>query len=561
MRTFRIFLVAMALVLTTQLSFGAPTPSKVAGTVANGQPVTVTGSGFGVNAAAGTTGIEWLGGPTGNIASGTIGKPFTKTNWQSIWAENFPTYESDFAHSGTKSIRAIVYPATDWDSDMTFHLPASLAVGQTLYASWWVRTSRSGAGQWKMLRMENAPTFVDGDMELVFFDWLGVNAPQMVIDPGTGTDQTTWVNNSDYPTSDSIWYRQELIINTAGSVVINLYQPNNTLASQTVTGLKFNGPFNYLVWQNYAGNGITAFTAWFDDIFIQEGTQARMEICDSPTWNARTTCEIQYPTTWNDSSISATINQGGFGPTDSKYLYVVDATGAANSAGYPVTFGGGGTAAPVNGSCGSDSGKTLPSLSSTDPNLCAGGTPTAFHTTATLDTWGCSGLNGGTNTLNTACSATISSATLPVINTFTIATTSTSLTVPITAFTVTGATNYCVNTTNASSSCTWTTSPPTSVTFGAAGNVTAYAFAENATGTTSANANTVITLPVTGAVTGVVNGVCGSDNKRSFSSLSSTDKNLCSEGTVASFKKKRNSYTWKCMGTDGGENASCSAIK
>ncbi len=55
-----------------------------------------------------------------------------------------------------------------------------------------------------------------------------------------------------------------------------------------------------------------------------------------------------------------------------------------------------------------------------------------------------------------------------------------------------------------------------------------------------------------------VNGVCGSDNGQSLSSLTPTDPNLCSTGTVANFSGS-GPWSWMCDGSGGGVNASCAA--
>jgi len=78
----------------------------------------------------------------------------------------------------------------------------------------------------------------------------------------------------------------------------------------------------------------------YDDIYISF-TQARVEICDTNTWPARTHCEIQIPTSWSSSSIEIRVNSGSFGSSDLAYLYVIDSAGAASS-GYAVQFGEGG---------------------------------------------------------------------------------------------------------------------------------------------------------------------------------------------------------------------------
>jgi hypothetical protein len=69
-----------------------------------------------------------------------------------------------------------------------------------------------------------------------------------------------------------------------------------------------------------------------------------VELCDYITWAGSTFCEYQIPSSWADTSIAVTLNQGSFAADATAYLYVVDATGAVNSTGYQVVFGASGGA-------------------------------------------------------------------------------------------------------------------------------------------------------------------------------------------------------------------------
>jgi hypothetical protein len=51
-----------------------------------------------------------------------------------------------------------------------------------------------------------------------------------------------------------------------------------------------------------------------------------------------------------------------------------------------------------------------------------------------------------------------------------------------------------------------------------------------------------------------VNGVCGTANGQSFTTLSSTSANLCSSGTVSSFQGN-GPWSWICQGSNGGSNS------
>jgi hypothetical protein len=94
----------------------------------------------------------------------------------------------------------------------------------------------------------------------------------------------------------------------------------------------------YVVYGHWIGNGLTKLNAWLDDIYIQSGTQARVEIGNASNWQTCTHREIQTPVSWSDTSITITLNQGSFAVGETAYLFVVDADGNVNTQGYPVTF-------------------------------------------------------------------------------------------------------------------------------------------------------------------------------------------------------------------------------
>src|SRR5690606_40526993 len=60
--------------------------------------------------------------------------------------------------------------------------------------------------------------------------------------------------------------------------------------------------------KDYGGTTITNFYG-YDDIYI-DFTQARVEICDSPSWTGRTHCEIQIPQTWSSTADRKSVVQG-----------------------------------------------------------------------------------------------------------------------------------------------------------------------------------------------------------------------------------------------------------
>lgn len=80
------------------------------------------------------------------------------------------------------------------------------------------------------------------------------------------------------------------------------------------------------------------------------------------------------------------------------------------------------------------------------------------------------------------------------------------------------------------------------------------------TGQINANCTVSVTFKQSSnAGTNVVNGSCGANNGKTLSSKP-TD-NLCASGTAAAFTDNETSWTWSCVGGNGGSNATCSATK
>lgn len=94
----------------------------------------------------------------------------------------------------------------------------------------------------------------------------------------------------------------------------------------------------YLFGHFFRTDGGATLKQYVGEMYV-DYTQARIEIGNASTWETNTHREIQIPhTTWNESEIQFTANQGTFTDGESAYLYVVDGNGAVNAAGYPITF-------------------------------------------------------------------------------------------------------------------------------------------------------------------------------------------------------------------------------
>ena len=99
-----------------------------------------------------------------------------------------------------------------------------------------------------------------------------------------------------------------------------------------------------VVWYNLYNNTVSSTNTQVanssvDDPYIQVGTQARVELGNSPIYDDCTLLEMQKPTSWSNNQITVTLNHGGsFRSGDTAYLFVIDENGVA-SAGRPVVLG------------------------------------------------------------------------------------------------------------------------------------------------------------------------------------------------------------------------------
>lgn len=87
---------------------------------------------------------------------------------------------------------------------------------------------------------------------------------------------------------------------------------------------------------------------------------------------------------------------------DTVYVFCTDTDHGLHVMKYKIGLTSPAPPAPVNGACGSASGGTFSTLSSTSSGLCSPGTVSNFQGTGPW-TWSCLGSNGGTNATN--CSA------------------------------------------------------------------------------------------------------------------------------------------------------------
>jgi len=343
-------IIILLIVLMPLYVSAAPAITDLNGSVTDDQPLTILGSNFGNNGLA----IEWLGGQSGPIESGSDGAQFasTRENWSEVV---YPArFDDSRAYSYNKSL---IFDSTIDNTGrfgLSYDTGGNISFAYVSYYAYFDNNSRS-AGQWKMYRCMPVASVVDSNTpQLIMFNKRNFGGGSNIEwRPQTQSAVNKSLSDGALPNSGE-WCRIEMYLQPSSSngaadgygqvwthrpgVSIDLiYNENNMLSY----GSSDNRKWRYHVFQNYMGNGYggtTGTKVWMDDIYISN-TKARVEIGNRSTWSNCTQREIQYPTAWSNNSISFMLNRGSIQDGDTAYLFVVDANGDV-SGGRQITFGG-----------------------------------------------------------------------------------------------------------------------------------------------------------------------------------------------------------------------------
>lgn len=346
----------------------APAITSVAGTVGNGETITITGTGFGSTGPTIVVFDDFEKGSNGTTLS-SVQRAAQVGFWDNLSATMgplYPTYSNTYAHSGSLSMKS------DWSDNGAQEggrlVQANLGGATQVYASWWmylpanrnVPGTAIGAPNWKIFWIYANP-WPASDYVCTFLD----NVNSGYLSCGVCDDQNAPLRADFGPVADTLttatsfakgtWMRYEVyLVGSSTSGVINWWE---TSASRTriqranktgVNTMHTGEPWVYFHLPGY-GRGDAGSQTYYDDAYIAKGpgALARVEIGNNATYSNCTNLAVITPTSWSSNSITATVRQGGFTAGAPAYLFVVDSSGAV-SPGYPVTIGsGGGTPAPA----------------------------------------------------------------------------------------------------------------------------------------------------------------------------------------------------------------------
>jgi hypothetical protein len=263
--------------------------------------------------------------------------------------------------SASPKAHSIYHARANFDSDLgnlwtlALHVPYSVGTGGKVYISYYYRFTKTNASWGRQTKSW-----------IVYDSGFGPNRAYWNTPLGGCQDDPAWrvelldsgVQDASYDGTggqeiDGEWVRHEtyLHLNAAGTANGTLVTVTNrpTIGTPEINrALDFNGSTDLRVSTNawvewvFGGayyddcTGVETATIDVDDFYMDD-TLAHVEVCNSPTRAARTKCELQVPTAWSDTSITATFNVGYLSPGNPAYVYVINAGGGVNAQGYEIT--------------------------------------------------------------------------------------------------------------------------------------------------------------------------------------------------------------------------------
>jgi len=370
MNRFGKFSLAMSAVAAAAQAVGAPVVQQVSGTLNQGSTVTVSGSAFGAKATAAP--LVWDDASSTDISD----------KWDGAWPSSIPPYNASY-HSPMRGVdpphnhdtryiagdqyaptvaTAVAGGAYGGGNMVVFKNINVAAFPLNIYASWYQRLDDA----WAFGTINNIKTFAYSvccspyQMPNNWYTAYGPPHPTSSSDRGSQwviTDDGKSLINPDMNGHNAWW--GSAVNPAAGKwskveVSVKLTNQNDGYIQVRENGnlvVNYAGPTDkYPGTSRTVGVGgwslIKAPNNWryYADVYL-DTTLSRIVLANNADLSQATIIENQIPSSWSESSITATVNLGQFQAGQTAYLFVVDSTGTPNASGLPVSVDGAATAA------------------------------------------------------------------------------------------------------------------------------------------------------------------------------------------------------------------------
>lgn len=331
LKTLLIFIILFS---TITLSYSSPLIYDISGDISHKNKIVIEGASFSLkNVGPPIRYDNFEGGDVGTAVQGysTSGPTILYSNEKTRYSgaqsvlQNFTSFYSQYLRMNTS------------------HFGPDL---KTMYFSGWfnmetggapsrnTKILNMGAGTGWQTRVDVYPTTGGGHMYA------------STLCAGGGSAIQDWsVTTAKALKDDGEWHRLEgwLDLGTpSGGGYRNLVMDGVQIGEISGTFIDGDCGLTYLLFGHYFARDTGTPTPWakrfWDEIYV-DSTRARVELCANPSWASKGACEIQVPSQWLTTSITAAVNTGAFATGQTAYFYVVDADGNVNSNGYPIVIG------------------------------------------------------------------------------------------------------------------------------------------------------------------------------------------------------------------------------
>ena len=339
-------------------ALSAPVIQQISGALNHKGAITISGTSFGSKATAAP--LVWDDATGGDISD----------KWDGAWPKLVPGYNTNYyrpmrginpphSHDTRYIAGAHATTAGAYSGEIvTFFKNIPLQPFPFyIYASWYQRVDN----RWTFGGDQNLKTFAYSKCCSPYEapnNWYTAYGPPH---PASTTDEAQWLINDDGASlgnpdqnGHNAWWESGVnpMAGKWSKVEIAVKVTNRT---DGYVNVRENGRpvINYAgATDRYPGNkrtigiggyarmyGFTGNWRYFDDAYV-DTTLSRVVLADKPVLSQATIIENQIPSSWNDDSITATVNLGKFAQGQTAYLFVVDSSGTPNVTGLAVTAGG-----------------------------------------------------------------------------------------------------------------------------------------------------------------------------------------------------------------------------
>lgn len=371
----------------------APAITGVTGSLTNGGAVTIAGTSFGTHTLEIESSLGPDGWIESNSVRTPVSSLQGAPDWRSFSASAPAYIDNSRSHSGSKSINGSIDRSADGDWNKILYYTKQSKFDR-IYATWWVYfdpIKYSSDLQWKMWRVGDeggnsvasdncasllqashwAPGYNATAYTTIFHCQLGCEWPSQT-QCYQHVEPDPWYapeNNEPYnykwhsrggrvPILDHLprkaeWARAEFFLEASdvdtpnGRYWLTINRPGESrrVIDNWVTGLithrsnccsGSSSQWENFVLQGYIDDNGGPFAdeevqLFYDDIYLQFGTAARVELGNDAEFEGCTQLEVQEVVSWSEGQIQISLNRGGFSSGQQVWLFVIGEDGQVSN--------------------------------------------------------------------------------------------------------------------------------------------------------------------------------------------------------------------------------------